>query len=44
MSCHVVTVNIGPLGLQATIEDLPALAKQHSTLPIVIHLQDIKLT
>ena len=43
-TCHVVTVNVGPRGLQVCIEDLPHLIGQHNVRQMVIHLQDIRIT
>ena len=43
-TCYVVTVNVGPRGLQVCVDNLPELIKQHKTLPMVIHLQDIRIT
>lgn len=43
-TCHVVTVNIGPRGLSICLEELPSLLTQHDTLPMAIHLQDIRIS
>ena len=43
-SCHVVTVNVGPRGLAVCLGELPSLVVQHDTAPMVIHLQDIRIT
>ena len=41
---HVVTINLGPRGFQACIEGLPGVVEQHDTQPVVIHLQDVRIT
>ena len=43
-SCHVVTVNVGPRGLAVCLNELPSLVAQHDTAPMVLHLQDIRIT
>ena len=43
-TCHVVTINVGPRGLQVCVENLPWVVHQHQTPPMVIHLQDIRIT
>ena len=43
-SSHVITVNVGPRGLQICLEHLPATIGCFDTLPMVVHLQDVRIT
>lgn len=43
-TCYVVTINVGPRGLQACIERLPEVVQQHDTIPMALHLQDVRIT
>eukprot|EP00961_Rhodomonas_salina_P163823 2206252-Rhodomonas_salina.1 len=41
---QVITVNVGPSGLQVCIKHLPKLLRGLTSLPMAIHLQDTKIT
>jgi hypothetical protein len=43
-SFHVITLNVGPRGIQPCLQRINELFRDFSGTPAVIHIQDIKMT
>ena len=41
---HVITMNVGPKGLQACIQRMEQILTHHNSLPAALHFQDVKIT